>query len=343
MDLELLDPIDFYEYREGLFGDPDVSAEARVQGLLSTAAASPHVRNGIDGARYQGYPNFEVVREAGVNWCAWKATQGRSYVDPTFRANRARIAAAGIAYRPYYHWLTPGNRPIDEVRHFINTVGALAPGEGVMLDCEQAGITEEQSYATGDLLRQHYQRPVCIYSGRYVDGGRIIFSDRIRALGPFIFAAYTSHARAVALAGPRGFDAWQFLGGAGRCPGVDGPCDNDWIPDMRRFDAACGVSATIPQPLPEDNMQYVTISLTDADARFIAKRDTLTGAIIEGEWTGPGSDPDVRDRLAFLAKAPKITMGVNDLRLMTLHGPLPFGDSRHVWTGAEFFRCQASA
>jgi len=34
-------------------------------------------------------------------------------------------------------------------------------------------------------------------------------------------------------------------------------------------------------------------------------------------------------------------LGVNDLRLSTLVGPVPTGDPGHNWTGDEFFRVVA--
>lgn len=325
----------FFAERESRFGDPAASIGQRIHSL--TSSADPHYRNGIDGARYQGFPDFDrVVSEGGVRWCAWKATQGRRYVDPTFARNRAAIEKAGIRYRPLYHWPTPGNRISDELAHFVSTVGALDLGEAVMIDAEEDGITEQQIYALGDAFEQHYQRPVVVYSGRFVAGGTIINSDRVRALGPFVFAAYTTYARARALAGPRGWDGWQFLGGGGRCPGVNGPVDNDWIPDLGAFDAACGYTAT-PQPEPENDMRYVLVTLTDSTAKFIATQDGR-GRIFDLEWSGPGDDPKVQARLAFFQPEERVELNTGALYLATLHGPLPFGDTAHDWTGEEFFR-----
>lgn len=332
---------EFFARREALFGDPDAPPALRLQSFFGNA--DPHHRNGIDGARYQQLPDFDEVREAGgVSWCIWKATEGRGYVDPTFKANRAAMAGK-IRYRGAYLWPKPGNSAAAEVAHFVRTVGPLDVGELVMVDAEEAGLTEAETYEVGDRLRQHYQRPVAIYSGRYVAGGTIINSDRVRALGPFVLAAYTTYARAVALAGPRGFDAWQFLGGAGRCPGVSPlspnlPCDNDWIPNLAAFDAAAGFTTTTPTPEPEpDTMRHILITLTDADAKFLALQDS-SGRIFHAEWTGPGDDPKVAARLAFIRDVERVQLNTGALWLITLTGPLPFGDTRHDWTGAEFFR-----
>lgn len=330
----------FLDRRETLFGDPDAPPALRLQSFFGKT--DPHFRNGIDGARYQQHPDFDEVRElGGVSWCPWKATEGRGYIDPTFAANRAAMAGK-IRYRGAYHWPKPGNDPGREVAHVIRTVGPLDVGEFVMVDAEEAGLTEEDTYETGDRLRQHYQRPVAIYSGRFVDGGRIINSDRVRALGPFVLAAYTTYARAVALAGPRGFDAWQFLGGAGRCPGVSPlapnlPCDNDWIPDLSAFDAAAGFTTTPPTDPEPDTMRYILITLTDSDAKFIATQDAR-GRIFHAEWSGPGADPRVAARLKFFDADERVELNTAALWLITLSGPLPFGDTRHDWTGAEFAR-----
>lgn len=86
-------------------------------------------------------------------------------------------------------------------------------------------------------------------------------------------------------------------------------------------------------------MRYVLVEIDDpSTAVFIAKE--WEGLLLEMEWSGPGSDPEVQARLAFLrrAGAESRRLGVSDLRLSTLIGPVPSGDRGYEWTGAEFFR-----
>jgi len=101
-------------------------------------------------------------------------------------------------------------------------------------------------------------------------------------------------------------------------------------------------STTDPDPETEDTMRLVLIEIDGPPtAVFLAKEDR--GLIYEMEWSGPGSDPDVQARLGLArgAGVPTRRLGVNDLRLSTLVGPVPTGDPGHNWTGDEFFRVVA--
>lgn len=88
----------------------------------------------------------------------------------------------------------------------------------------------------------------------------------------------------------------------------------------------------------EDNdmTRYVLIELEDADAKFIGLQDS-NELIYHVEWTGPGADAKVQARVKFLGDA-KVRTTVAALGLTTLHGPLPYGDNAHEWTGGEFYR-----
>lgn len=88
----------------------------------------------------------------------------------------------------------------------------------------------------------------------------------------------------------------------------------------------------------EDNdvSSYVLIELEDAEAKFIGFEDSK-GRIYKVEWTGPGSDPAVQARIAFLGDDRR-RRRVADLKVTTLDGQLPYGDAARDWDGSEFFR-----
>lgn len=97
-----------------------------------------------------------------------------------------------------------------------------------------------------------------------------------------------------------------------------------------------------PTPEEDDGMRTVLIEITGpSTAVFLAKEDR--GLIYEMEWSGPGSSDLVQARLGLArgAGVPTRQLGVSDLRLATLIGPVPTGDPGHEWTGAEFFRVVA--
>lgn len=93
---------------------------------------------GPDVSSYQHHVDWHAVAGAGhaFAWC--KATEGVSYVDPTFSANWAGIAAAGLV-RGVYHFARPDkNDPAAEAAHFLSV---CQPGRTdlVALDIEVAG------------------------------------------------------------------------------------------------------------------------------------------------------------------------------------------------------------
>lgn len=95
-----------------------------------------------------------------------------------------------------------------------------------------------------------------------------------------------------------------------------------------------------PTPTPVDSDLVITIyKLTDADAQFIALT-TKAGVALHVEWTGPGDNPDVVDRINthIALGAQVVTVAAADIKRCVLDGPLPQGDNKKVWTKADFFQ-----
>lgn len=88
----------------------------------------------IDISHYQGTPNFAAVHGANVGLVFLKATEGTSYTDPTFAANRASARAAGLT-TGFYHFARAGDA-VAEANHFCNVVGHLDHGDILALDWE---------------------------------------------------------------------------------------------------------------------------------------------------------------------------------------------------------------
>ncbi len=96
---------------------------------------------GIDVSHWQDEIDWQQVADAGISFAIAKATQGRSYVDPTYETNKAGAEAAGIAFTAY-HFAEPDATPHDavaEADHFVAVAG-LGPGNLVpALDLERTG------------------------------------------------------------------------------------------------------------------------------------------------------------------------------------------------------------
>lgn len=83
----------------------------------------------------------------------------------------------------------------------------------------------------------------------------------------------------------------------------------------------------------EDDMAMKLLQPFDCDAQFLGMADR-NGVCLEVVWAdGPRAD-------AHLAAGATIDNGLSfgGLTNCVLLGPLPTGDTRHEWTGAEFFR-----
>ena len=114
-----------------------------IAGLGAVAAAGPAAAqprlHGIDVSGWQGAVDWGAVRRSGRLFAFAKATEGQTFVDSTFGANRVGMAGAGLTLRGYYHFARPDrNSAAAEANHFLRTVGPLGPGEVPVLDLEVA-------------------------------------------------------------------------------------------------------------------------------------------------------------------------------------------------------------
>lgn len=92
---------------------------------------------GLDVSAYQGAIGWPAVAAAGYRFAWIKATEGTGYTDPQFRVNWHEAAAWGLV-RGAYHVARPDlNEPEAEADYFLATVGMLAPGDLLALDCEE--------------------------------------------------------------------------------------------------------------------------------------------------------------------------------------------------------------
>jgi len=104
-------------------------------------------------------------------------------------------------------------------------------------------------------------------------------------------------------------------------------------------------SADMPPPPAKDgdDMQVRLLILSDSDAQFLAETDSQ-GQALYVTWAGPGSA--TVDQVVGAHRGEAHRKGhdfeqlgdVAGLFNCVLVGPLPAGDSRHDWTGAEFWR-----
>ncbi|MFP2903804.1 glycoside hydrolase family 25 protein [Pyxidicoccus sp. 3LFB2] len=90
---------------------------------------------GIDVSRYQKEVDWARVKKAGIHFAFIKATEGRTYVDPLFARNWQAAGAHGLL-RGAYHFFRALAHPLEQAKHFVQTV-ARGPGDlPLVLDVE---------------------------------------------------------------------------------------------------------------------------------------------------------------------------------------------------------------
>lgn len=124
---------------------------AIIAALLFGNAAAYAYLYGVDVSSHQGTINWTAVKGA-KDFALIKATEGCNWADPQWTTNRSGCRASGIL-RGFYHYARPdlGNTGTWEADSFVNLVGALQPGELLMLDYEPeqstAGYDNPQAVA----------------------------------------------------------------------------------------------------------------------------------------------------------------------------------------------------
>lgn len=101
--------------------------------------ADHYAIRGVDVSRYQASIDWDKLREQDkLHFIFMKATEGRSYVDPTFKKRWYAAKAHGLL-RGAYHFYRPTQSAEWQARHFMQTVPLEAGDLPPVLDIENLG------------------------------------------------------------------------------------------------------------------------------------------------------------------------------------------------------------
>ena len=97
---------------------------------------------GPDVSNWQGPAiNWTAVKSAGAFFAFTKATEGLTYLDPTFSYNWAGIVGENML-RGAYHFGHPEEDAIAQAKFFVSTVGPFRKNDYAILDIEESyGMT----------------------------------------------------------------------------------------------------------------------------------------------------------------------------------------------------------
>ncbi len=138
--------------------------------------SSETIYNGIDVSEYQGYINYNEVRNSGIDIVYIRSSEGTNFVDPYFRENYNNAKEAGLKVG-FYHYVT--SRSIDEaVReadYFASVIEGTSPDCLLAMDFEYFGglsssEVNEISRAFLERLESVTQKKVMVYSDAYNAG-----------------------------------------------------------------------------------------------------------------------------------------------------------------------------
>lgn len=208
---------------------------------------------GIDLSHWNALVDADAVRANGITYAWCKATDGASYVDPTFMNKVAQLRAAGIVVGAYH--FMHGQDVRGQAQHFkqvASVAGCLAPGALVpMLDMETADVRGNANA----VIREFYDELMPGIAEVYGN------SDWWRnVLRPETWGDRNIVGHIARYNGDPGNPGWSYTGMAfhqhtsgGTVPGIPGNVDRNVTMQTYTLDHLCigGVVQSMPTPAPQ--------------------------------------------------------------------------------------------
>jgi lysozyme len=116
--------------RAGPEPPPATDAAQRPPPQPADAANAPptatRAQHGVDVSHYQSRVDWAALTGGGVGFVYAKATEGATYVDPSFARHRSGASGAKLPFGAY-HFYRPDDDPVAQAEHFLKTA---SPGRG---------------------------------------------------------------------------------------------------------------------------------------------------------------------------------------------------------------------
>lgn len=282
---------------------------------------------GPDGSSYQGEPDMAAVRDGGNDFFIVKVTEGLAlhramrargltphpqlelvrpsvtvdgirhrlparYVNPTWSVNRYNAHQAGLIVLLYH--FARGNNPAAEAAYFLRTIGALQPGEGLVLDWEIPGDAAVWGKQFLDALYAQTTVRGLVYLNQSAING--YDWSPVAALYKLWAAVYDGDPWTQPAVRYWGAPIMKQYTDSAPVPGISGPCDRSAFFGTREELLALGFGAPQPGPQPtpstvkDTDMPIVVTATGQSDVPGVGPR---VPAIYAGAGTFMGlSDPE---------------------------------------------------
>lgn len=140
---------------------------------LALSPSSNTIYEGIDVSNWQGYIDYEEVKNAGIDIVYIKASQGSNITDPFFRLNYNNAKAEGLKVG-LYHYLTARNEgeAIEQAEYFTSVISSTSPDCKLAMDFEDFGnLSKEEinniSRVFLEKVKELTNKEVIVYSDAY--------------------------------------------------------------------------------------------------------------------------------------------------------------------------------
>ncbi len=149
---------------------------------------------GMDVSAYQGYINYDKVKQEGIEFVYIKATEGTWYTDRYLKYNYENAKRVGIKVG-FYHYVRATN--VDsaraEARYFVNAISGLEPDCRLAMDFEDfRGLNNREVNEISNIFLEETKRltgkDMVIYSNTY--SARTVFSYELANNYPLWVAHY---------------------------------------------------------------------------------------------------------------------------------------------------------
>lgn len=136
----------------------------------------PYSIRGVDVSHYQGDIDWKLIKKQNISFAFIKATEGVSYVDEKFDYNWKHANKAFIK-RGAYHFFSFVSDPVDQAKHFIDTVPKSKNALPPVVDFETYGpyvnnppssdylVPRLRTYI--DIVEHKYKVQPIIYCNKY--------------------------------------------------------------------------------------------------------------------------------------------------------------------------------
>ena len=236
--------------------------------VYALGPSSDAIYQGIDVSRWQGYIDYQRVKQAGIEVVYIKASEGTSYVDPYLETNYINAKANGLKVG-FYHYVRARSEAAarQEADHFANTIAGKEVDCRLAMDFESFGNLSNvqiNNIAEAFLKRlgEVTGKELVIYSN--TNDARTVFSEELANNYPLWIAQYGTEE-------PNDNGKWSSWIGfqytsTGIIAGINGYVDRNKFTEQIFLENSGQIPTPI-EPPDENNEQTIT---------YIVKRgDTL--------------------------------------------------------------------